>query len=60
MAKRIATRKLSDAYTKARMPGAKPARVSFILAGIKYKPGQAPVRVCPAGVTLRRPIAQPV
>jgi hypothetical protein len=61
MPKRIATRTLSDAYTKARSPGAKPARVSFIRNGIKYKSGQAPVRVSPAaGVTGSAPLASPV
>jgi hypothetical protein len=44
---------MSDAYTKARAKGAKPARVSFIRGGIKYKSGCAPVRVSPA------PLARP-
>jgi hypothetical protein len=49
MAKRPATRILSDAVMRARSKGAKPARVTLILNGVKYKSGQNPVRVCPAG-----------
>lgn len=60
MAKRIATRTLSDAYTKARSKGAKPARVSFIRNGVKYKSGQDPVRVCPHGPAVRPTLATPV
>jgi 20S proteasome alpha/beta subunit len=57
MARRTATRNLSDAFQKARSKGAKPARVSLILGGIKYKPGQAPARVCPAGRVASRTLA---
>lgn len=60
MAKRTVTRALSDAYTKARSKGAKPARVSFIRNGVKYKSGQAPVRVCPQGRVIRRALATPL
>ena len=45
---RKSTRILSDSFQRARSKGAKPARVSLILGGIKHKPGQAPARVCPA------------
>jgi hypothetical protein len=48
MAKRIATRVLSDAHSKARSSGANPSRASFIHDGIKYKAGCEPVQVCPA------------
>lgn len=47
MAKRVATRTLSDAYSKSRKKSAKPARVSFIRGGVKYRPGHDPVQVCP-------------
>jgi hypothetical protein len=60
MAKRTATRTLSDAYTKARSLGAKPARVSLIRNGIKYKSGQEPTRVCPSGSAVRQAIAIPL
>lgn len=60
MAKRSSARTLSDAYLKSRMPGAKPARVSIIRNGVKYKAGQAPVRVCPAKAIARRALAGPV
>lgn len=40
---------MSDAFMRAKSKGAKPARVSLIMGGVKYKPGQAPARVCPAG-----------
>jgi hypothetical protein len=49
MTKRNIARRMSDAYTKARSPAAKPSRVSLIKGGVKYKSGCAPVRVCPAG-----------
>jgi hypothetical protein len=62
MAKRLGVRTLSDAARRASAPSAKPARVSYILNGIKYKPGQAPVRVCPQGKRLvrRSSLAAPV
>jgi hypothetical protein len=47
-------RSLSDAFTKARSPGAKPPSVSLIVRGVKYRAGQAPVQVCPAGASVRR------
>ena len=45
--KRSRRQSLTDAHTRALAPEAKPSRVSFIKDGIKYKSGQAPVRVCP-------------
>lgn len=57
MAKRTPTRNLSDAFMKSRAKGAKPARVSLIVGGVKYKPGQDPVRVCPAGRVTPRSFA---
>jgi hypothetical protein len=60
MAKRSATRILSDAFMKARMPGAKAARVSLIRNGIKYRAGKPPVRVCPAVTVMRKALARPV
>lgn len=53
MAKRTPTRNLSDAFMKSRAKGSKAARVSLIVGGVKYKPGQDPVRVCPAGRVVR-------
>ena len=39
-------RSLADSLLRARAPGAKPARVSLIVDGVKRKAGCAPVRVC--------------
>ena len=61
--KRSRRQSLTDALTRALAPEAKPSRVSFIKDGIKYKSGQAPVRVCPAGGVpphFSDPIAAPV
>jgi hypothetical protein len=60
--RRVKKRTLSDALLRARAKGAKPPRVSLIQNGIKYKSGQAPVRVAPPGRTLARPssLAQPL
>lgn len=60
MARRTASRTLSDAYTKARSPGSKPSRVAFIRNGVKYKSGHPPVRVCPHGSTGQGAIAAPL
>ncbi len=56
MARQRPTRTLSDAYMKTRpvSTDAKPSRVSLIVDGIKYRAGQDPVRVCPAGMTPQR------
>ena len=61
MAKR-STRTLSDAFLRAKPKGkgAKPARISLILGGMKYKPGQAPARVCPAGRAKPKAFATPL
>lgn len=53
MAKLTPTRNLSDAFQRARAKGAAPSRVSLIMGGVKYKHGQAPARVCPAGRVAR-------
>ena len=61
MSRRSGVNTLSDALLKARSAGAKPPRVSLILNGVKYKPGQAPARVCPPGKRLvRRALAAKV
>jgi hypothetical protein len=57
---RISPRTLSDAYTKARSKGAKPARVSFIVGGVKYKSGVAPAQVCPPPRVARGTMARMV
>ena len=60
MAKRPAARVLSDAVMRTRAKGAKPARVSLILNGVKYKAGQNPARVCPAGRAQPKTFATPL
>ena len=51
MARQRPTRTLSDAYRKTKPTGTKPSTASLIIDGIKYKAGQAPARVCPAGMS---------
>jgi hypothetical protein len=55
MSRKTVKRSMSDAYTKTRAKGAKPSKVSLIVDGVKYKAGQSPVRVCPAGSARRVP-----
>lgn len=54
MSRRSGVRTLSDAMLKSHMKGAKPASVSLIINGIKYKPGVKPARVYPAGSEAQR------
>ena len=60
MAKRSSIRTLSDAFQRSRPQGSKPARVSLIMGGVKYKPGQAPAQVCPPKANARKAFATPL
>lgn len=57
---RRTARSLSDSLLRVRATAPKQPRVSIIRNGVKYKPGQPPVRVCPARRPGRLTLATPL